>query len=112
MRARVLFFGMLREVVGLSAEEIDLPLGADLATVFERYAAREPRLRQLAPSIVAARNQEFADLSTAVADGDEVAFLPPVSGGSESLIEIESGAHYFALTRHTIDTRGIVDRLV
>src|SRR5215469_799947 len=112
MRARVLFFGMLKEVVGLSAEEIDLPQGADLATVFERYAARQPRLRELAPSIVAARNQEFADLSTAIADGDEVAFLPPVSGGIETLLEIESGPHYFALTRHIIDTREVINRLL
>jgi MoaE-MoaD fusion protein len=112
MRARVLFFGMLKEVVGLSAEEIDLPQGADLASVFERYAVRQPRLRELAPSIVAARNREFADLSTAVADGDEVAFLPPVSGGIETALEIESGPHYFALTRHMIDTRAVINRLL
>lgn len=112
MRARVLFFGMLKEVVGLSAEEIDLPQGADLATVFERYAVRTPRLRELAPSIVAARNQEFAALSTAVTDGDEVAFLPPVSGGIENSLEIESGPHYFALTRHMIDTRAVINRLL
>ena len=73
MRARVLFFGMLKELVGLSAEEIDLPDGADVGSVFELYATRQPLLRKLAPSIVAARNQEFADLSTPVADGDEVA---------------------------------------
>jgi MoaE-MoaD fusion protein len=112
MRARVLFFGMLKEVMGLSAEEIDLPEGADLASVFERYAAREPRLRELAPSIVAARNREFAGLSTIVTDGDELAFLPPVSGGIERFLEIHSGAHYFALTREAIDTRSIVNRLL
>lgn len=116
MRARVLFFGMLRELVGLSAEEVDLPEGADVGSVFERYAARQPLLRKLAPSIVAARNQEFADLSTPVADGDELAFLPPVSGGAlaEALdcLEIQSGAHYFALTRQTIDTRHVIARLL
>jgi MoaE-MoaD fusion protein len=112
MRARVLFFGMLRELVGLSAEEIDLPEGSDLGAVFERYAAREPRLRALAPSIVAARNHEFAALSTTVADGDELAFLPPVSGGIEAVLEIESGVHYFALTRQAIDTRAVVNRML
>lgn len=114
MRARVLFFGMLKEMVGRSAEDIDLPDGADLASVFERYAARQPRLREMGPSIVAARNQEFADLSTPLQDGDEVAFLPPVSGGTDNdcLLELVSGQHYFALTRQAIDTRGVIDRLL
>jgi len=113
MRARVLFFGMLKDLVGRPAEEIDLPDGADLASVFERYAARFPRLRELAPSIVAARNHEFATLATRLADGDEVAFLPPVSGGSEpDPMEIQSAGHYFALTRHPIDTRAVIARLL
>jgi molybdopterin synthase catalytic subunit len=116
MRARVLFFGMLKELVGLSAEEIDLPDGSDVGSVFELYAARQPLLRKLAPSIVAARNQEFAGLSTPVADGDELAFLPPVSGGAAApeplALEIQSGAHYFALTRQAIDTRTVIARLL
>jgi MoaE-MoaD fusion protein len=116
MRARVLFFGMLRELVGLSAEDIDLPDGADVGSVFELYAARQPMLRKLAPSIVAARNQEFAGLSTPVADGDELAFLPPVSGGAADqepeTLEIRSGLHYFALTHQAIDTRIVIARLL
>ena len=116
MRARVLFFGMLKELVGLSTEEIDLPDGADVGSVFELYAARQPLLRNLAPSIVAARNQEFAELSTPVSDGDELAFLPPVSGGASSqepdCLEIHSGPHYFALTRQAIDTRTVIARLL
>ena len=113
MRARVLFFGMLKDLVGRPTEEIELPEGASLATVFECYASRHPRLRELAPSIVAARNQEFAELTTRLADGDEVAFLPPVSGGSDSdTVELLSGNHYFALTRCLIETRGIIARLL
>jgi MoaE-MoaD fusion protein len=113
MRARVLFFGMLKELVGRPADELDLPEGADLASVFEHYAAGRPRLREMASSIVAARNQEFADFSTRLAEGDEVAFLPPVSGGIETnFLELVSGEHYFALTRQAIDTRAIVARLL
>src|SRR5436305_1898579 len=112
MRVRVLFFGMLRELVGRPSEEADFPPGADLRSVFDSYAARHPRLRQLAPSIVMARNQEFAQLSTAIAEGDEVAFLPPVSGGSKTGCEICQGGHYFALTRHAIDTRALIARLL
>src|SRR5580704_2303447 len=108
MRARVLFFGMLKEVAGSAAEDAEFPDGADLRAVFEHYATRFPRLKDMASSIVMARNQEFAPLSTALADGDEVAFLPPVSGGAGAPFEIEEKAHYFALTCHAIDTRALV----
>lgn len=111
MRARVLFFGQLKDVVERPAEEIDLPAGADLRAVFEHYAGRYPRLRELSRSIVLARNQEFAELSTLLAEGDEVAFLPPVSGGALEPNEIHEAGNYFALTRHAIDTRAIVARI-
>ena len=113
MRARVLFFGMLRELMGRSSEDLELPEGSNLGSVFEHYASRQPRLREMASSIVAARNQEFAALETPVADGDEVAFLPPVSGGTEhNFLEIQSGEHYFALTREAIDTRDVIARML
>jgi molybdopterin synthase catalytic subunit len=111
MRVRVLFFGMLRDLVGRPSEESDFPPGADLRAVFDRYAERYPPVRQLAPSIVVARNQEFADLATPVADGDEIAFLPPVSGGAGGRLEIVENGHYFALTRSAIDTRAVVARV-
>jgi molybdopterin synthase catalytic subunit len=68
----------------------------------------------LASSIVLACNQQFGDRTTAVADGDEVAFLPPVSGGSSlytHTIEDEHG-HFFALTRDPIDGGGLARRLL
>src|SRR4051812_48467822 len=106
MRVRVLFFGMLKDLVGRSAEDAEFPEGADLRSIFERYATSQPRLRELAPSIVVARNQEFAELGTAVREGDEVAFLPPVSGGAGLCdLEIARDGHYFAITRHTIVPR-------
>jgi molybdopterin synthase catalytic subunit len=108
----VLFFGMLKDLVGRAADEPELADGATLGTVFERYAEREPRLRELASSIVIARNQQFADVSTAVADGDEIALLPPVSGGLEcDPLEIRQAGHYFALTRHAIDARATAARI-
>jgi molybdopterin converting factor subunit 1 len=113
MRVRVLFFGMLREFVGRPAEETDFPDGSDLSTIFENYACRYPPLREMAKSIVMARNQEFAALSTAVEDGDEVAFLPPVSGGvSTDPVSITEAGHYFALTRHAIEPHAVIARLL
>jgi molybdopterin synthase catalytic subunit/molybdopterin converting factor small subunit len=111
MRVRVLFFGPLKDVIGRPSEESEFPPGADLRAVFDRYADRHPGVRELAPSIVVARNQEFADLSTPVADGDEIAFLPPVSGGASYPLEIAENGHYFALTRGVIDTRALIARV-
>jgi molybdopterin synthase catalytic subunit len=117
MRARVLFFGLLKEIVGRAAEDAEFPPGADLRAVFECYAARFPKMQQMAASIVVARNHEFAALSTALTDGDEVAFLPPVSGGADAALEayapleIEDGGHYFALTLEAIDVRSLVARV-
>src|ERR1035441_3216772 len=101
-----LFFGMLRDIVGMSREDVEFPEGADLRSVFASYAARFPRLGDLARSIVVARNQEFTDPAAKLAEGDEVAFLPPVSGGCDAgNREIAEAGHYFALTHRPIDTR-------
>jgi molybdopterin synthase catalytic subunit/molybdopterin converting factor small subunit len=114
MRTRVLFFGILREIAGISAEDAEFPPGSDLRVVFDRYASRFPAVRAMSGSIVLARNQEFTDLATKLQDGDEVAFLPPVSGGASPCdpLEISEDGHYFALTRHTIDTRALIARLL
>jgi molybdopterin converting factor subunit 1 len=105
MRVKVLFFGMLRDVVGRPEDHLELPDGADLKTVFEHYATHFPRLREMQSSIVLARNHEFSEGSAPLSGGDEVAMLPPVSGGSRP-------RHIFALTRQPIDVRRLVDRLL
>ncbi len=121
VHVKVLFFGLLRDVTGKSEEILELPVGASLQTVFDHYVARAPRLAELRRSIVFALNQSFADPASAVAEGDEVAFLPPVSGGSGSSITGASPytaviqpveGHFFALTRQEIDTRPIVRQLL
>jgi molybdopterin synthase catalytic subunit len=86
--------------------------GADLRAVFDSYAARYPRLRELASSIVVAQNQEFAELSASITEGDEVAFLPPVSGGLGTDTELCQDGHLFALTRHAIDTHAVIARVL
>lgn len=115
MTVRVLFFGPVRDLTGAAQEIIILDQPATLSTVFERYATKFPPLRDLASSIVLARNQEFADPSTLLADGDEVAFLPPVSGGSSEytqVIEDADTGNFFALTRVPIDSQAIARRIL
>jgi molybdopterin converting factor subunit 1 len=77
----VLFFGRVRELAGHTEETGELPEGATIADLFDRYVRRFPALAGFRSSLVASRNQEFAAWDTQLADGDEVAFLPPVSGG-------------------------------
>jgi MoaE-MoaD fusion protein len=118
MKAKVFFFGVLREITGRASEDAEFAPGASLADVFESYATRFPRLKPLAGDIVAARNQEFAPFTDTVNEGDELAFLPPVSGGAESEPEFqpepelrESG-NYYALTMRAIDVRGVARELL
>lgn len=112
---KILFFGLLKDIAGCSEEFLDTAEGSRLENIFEHYASRFPRLREMKSSIVFARNQEFSPLSAAVSDGDEVAMLPPVSGGAGAYTrEIADSAqgHFFALTRDPIDTREIGARLL
>ena len=110
MRVRILFFGVLKDLVGRPSEEAEFPGGADLRAVFDTVAAQCPPVKEMARSIVLARNREFADLSTKIEDGDEVAFLPPVSGGATD--SPPDAGHYFELTNRPIDTRSIIARLL
>ena len=113
MRIKVLFFGMLKDMAGAPEDQLELEDGATLARVFDHYAGRFPRMREMAGSIVLARNHEFAPGSATVSDGDEIAFLPPVSGGAgEYFEEIAEEGNFFALTRHPVNCRKIADRIL
>src|SRR5579871_210532 len=115
VRVKVLFFGMLKDIVGRAEEQIDVEEGARLGSIFEHYSSEFPRLAGLASSIVLACNHQFCERSQVVKDGDEIAFLPPVSGGSErytqKICDAESG-NFFALTRQPIDASEIARALL
>jgi molybdopterin converting factor subunit 1 len=81
MRVKVLFFGRLKDIVGRVEDSVELAEGARIEQLFAHFGARHPELARFRASLVASRNQEFAAWSTTLHSGDEVAFLPPVSGG-------------------------------
>jgi len=81
MRVRVLFFGMLKDVVGRSNDSLELPAGARVGDLLEHYAAGSSKLKDYLPSLAISVNQEYARRDAALNDNDEVALLPPVSGG-------------------------------
>lgn len=81
MRVRVLFFGQLKDIVGSAQDDAELSEGARVEDLFERYGRRFPKLAEFRPSIAASVNQEYAEWRAPLREDDEVAFLPPVSGG-------------------------------
>jgi len=84
MRVKVLFFGQLRELVGASEESVELPGGACVGDLLSHYQKKVPRLGEFRPSLAVAVNEEYADAAAPLSGGDEVAFIPPVSGGGEA----------------------------
>lgn len=81
IRVKVLFFGRLKELLGYSEDSLEFQDAATIEQLFALFAARLPELAKYRSSVVASRNQEFAAWDTSLHSGDEVAFLPPVSGG-------------------------------
>src|ERR1700681_2637015 len=110
MHVRVLFFGRLKDIVGKAEEQAELSEGAGVEDLYERYGRSFPELAKFRASVVASVNQESAEWRAPLASGDEVAFLPPVSGGA-----IPAGAkieeNLFALIRTPIETTEIVAQL-
>jgi molybdopterin synthase sulfur carrier subunit len=80
----VLFFAGLREAVGTSTESLALPAGVTtVAGLRDHLAGRGEQWEALAKvkNLRAAVNQDMVPLTTAIKDGDEIAFFPPVTGG-------------------------------
>ena len=102
MRVRVLFFGVLKDLVGRTGESLELPDGAVVREVLSHYLSEVPRMREALASIAVAVNQEYAGAETVLRSDDEVALLPPVSGGSGKAASI---------VRDAIDTQGVLARI-
>jgi molybdopterin synthase catalytic subunit len=82
MRVAVKLFGAVREAVGEKELVVELPDGASLGELRDLLAQRYPIFDRFGTRLAASRNLEVAPPSARLADGDEVAFLPPVSGGA------------------------------
>jgi molybdopterin converting factor subunit 1 len=82
VRARL--FARLRELAGMETETVTLPSGSTVADVYELLRRSHPALPERA-GVRPALNQEFGEWDAEVADGDEVAFIPPVSGGAHAV---------------------------
>lgn len=104
MRIIVLYFGALREIFRCEKDTLSLSEGATVGTLLEHFRATAPEQNSFWGAIAVAVNQEFARADQLLAEGDEVALLPPVSGGSGS-------GPYIALVQDPIDTATLVEAL-
>ena len=81
MEVIVRYFAGHRDITGRAEEPIALAAGTTVGGLWEQLVARYPRMGGYSGRLLYAVNQEFSTLATELHDGDEVAFIPPVSGG-------------------------------
>jgi molybdopterin converting factor subunit 1 len=81
MRVRILYFGVLKDIAGREREELDIPADSSVDTVLSLLKERIASKAEVWGSIAVAVNQEYVRSTALLQDGDEVALLPPVSGG-------------------------------
>lgn len=81
MRVTVRLFARLRDIAGAAEMPVDVAADATIGTVWQRLVSDFPDFARYERSISSAVNADYARMDQPVKDGDEVAFLPPVSGG-------------------------------
>ncbi|OLC26189.1 MAG: molybdopterin converting factor subunit 1 [Actinobacteria bacterium 13_1_20CM_2_65_11] len=99
MAVRTRLFARLREQAGTDAETVEVRPGSTVDEVYDALQKAHAGLEANRESVRVAVNQEFADWDAIVSDGDEVAFIPPVSGGTHAVGVL------FELTTDPLDPR-------
>jgi molybdopterin synthase catalytic subunit len=109
MRLQVLCFGRLRELFGPEAM-VEIPSPATVADLWQLLCAKYPALSPYDGAVAIAVNQAFASSTTPLSSGDEVALLPPVSGGVPEPVLPLSSAHA-RLQREPIDSASLLSEI-
>ena len=78
---RIRYFAMLRELLGRSEETLSVPAGTAASAIYPMVTGGQPRLAAMQRSMMLMVNEEYVRGEHSLADGDELAFIPPVSGG-------------------------------
>lgn len=105
MRVQVLFFGVLKDMVGRGSELLEVREGATVGDVLVHYETLVPKIREVLPSVALSVNQHYAGPGAVLGPNDEVALLPPVSGGSDPPVRRA------AIVRDPIDTQAILGQI-
>ena len=86
MRVKLLVFGVLKDLLGVTTDELDVPEGSTVGELLRILEARTSNLSmkpELWKSVAVAVNREYSSAATVLREGDEIALLPPVSGGCQ-----------------------------
>ncbi len=81
MKISVKLYASFREIVGKKEEEVEVPDGTTVKDLLDDYVKRFPRMDRYREHIILSVNKEYGHPTRTLKDGDEVTFLPPVSGG-------------------------------
>ena len=111
MQVRVLLFGSLREAAGAKELSVALPERARVVSLRELLVASQPAFEKLAGRLRVAVNREFASDDALLADGDEVAFLPPVSGGSSRQANTGDDLARCTISERPLDAAAVAARV-
>ena len=114
MKVRILLFARLRDLLGTDSVELDSPEIESVGDAYRILRARHPELEAFSRSLLVAVNHEFADWNTPVAEGDELALFPPVSGGQtppKADYPVDAAGDIYRIVRERIRTRGLVSQL-
>ena len=106
MNIEVLLFARLRELVGHDRVVVRRQELLTVRDVWDGLRAEYPQVEGFGKSLVVSVNQEFAGWDTAVREGDELAFFPPVSGGEE-----DSSSHLIQMVRSPIQIERLINQL-
>lgn len=87
----VRYFAAMREALGRSSERLAVPAGATASAVLDRLVQEQPKLDRMRSVVMVMVNQAYAPPGTILSDGDELAFIPPVSGGSVAYYRVQEG---------------------
>jgi molybdopterin synthase catalytic subunit len=101
MQVTIRYFAIMREHLGKSVETLDVPEGTNAGDVFALATRDVPRLAPLQRAVMVMVNEEYAEPDQPLKDGDDVALIPPVSGGDDE------GTKLFIVTEDVLDPRTI-----
>jgi molybdopterin synthase catalytic subunit len=106
---------MLKDLIGKASDALELPDEASVRDVLAHYEAQVPRLKESLSSLALAVNQQYASPETKLNSGDEVALLPPVSGGSGKPVgktpAPSAAGRHASIVRVAIDTQAVLSSI-